>query len=61
METVINRHGLDLDALKSSRLPGSQIVDSTSGQYVGKLLLIKLHLASDGKFLQMHPHCCMAY
>ncbi|KAA3480994.1 chromatin structure-remodeling complex protein SYD-like isoform X2 [Gossypium australe] len=35
METVINRHGLDLEALKSSRLPGSQIVDSTSGQYVG--------------------------
>ncbi|KAK8276258.1 hypothetical protein V6Z12_D10G187200 [Gossypium hirsutum] len=35
METVIKRHGLDLEALKSSRLPGSQIVDSTSGQYVG--------------------------
>ncbi|KAB2009684.1 hypothetical protein ES319_D10G184500v1 [Gossypium barbadense] len=35
METVIKRHGLDLEALKSSRLPGSQKVDSTSGQYVG--------------------------
>ncbi|KAL4387085.1 hypothetical protein GQ457_09G023060 [Hibiscus cannabinus] len=37
METVINRHGLDMEALKSSRLPtvGSQAVDSTSGQYVG--------------------------
>ncbi|XVF28426.1 hypothetical protein REPUB_Repub15cG0028400 [Reevesia pubescens] len=38
METVINRHGLDLEALKSSRLPltaGSQTVDSTSGQYAG--------------------------
>ncbi|OMO77372.1 Glutamine-Leucine-Glutamine, QLQ [Corchorus olitorius] len=38
METVINRHGLDIEALKSSRLPltgGSQTVDSTSGQYAG--------------------------
>ncbi|XWS39076.1 hypothetical protein CRYUN_Cryun18bG0019100 [Craigia yunnanensis] len=38
METVINRHGLDLEALKSSRLPltgGSQTVDSTSVQYAG--------------------------
>ncbi|XP_022760477.1 chromatin structure-remodeling complex protein SYD-like isoform X2 [Durio zibethinus] len=38
METVINRHGLDLEALKSSRLPqtaGSQTVDSASGQYAG--------------------------
>ena len=34
METVINRHGIDLDALKSLRLPladGSQTMDSTSG------------------------------
>ena len=33
METVINRHGINLDALKSSRLPlanGSQTMDSTS-------------------------------
>lgn len=52
METVINQHGLDMDALKSSRVPltgGSQTVDSTSGQYAGKFLLIKLHLASHGK------------
>ncbi|XP_007035456.2 PREDICTED: chromatin structure-remodeling complex protein SYD isoform X1 [Theobroma cacao] len=38
METVINQHGLDMDALKSSRVPltgGSQTVDSTSGQYAG--------------------------
>ncbi|XP_022723174.1 chromatin structure-remodeling complex protein SYD-like isoform X3 [Durio zibethinus] len=51
METVISRHGLDLEALKSSRLPltgGSQTVDSTSGQYAGKLLSIKIHLASHG-------------
>lgn len=52
METVINRHGLDLEALKASRLPltgGSETVDSTSVQYAGNLLLIKLHLASHGK------------
>ncbi|XVF38622.1 hypothetical protein REPUB_Repub20aG0118300 [Reevesia pubescens] len=38
METVVSQHGLDLEALKSSRLPltaGSQTVDSTSGQYAG--------------------------
>ncbi|XP_039047263.1 chromatin structure-remodeling complex protein SYD-like [Hibiscus syriacus] len=37
MKTVINRHGLDLEALNSSRLPtsGSQGMDFTSGQYVG--------------------------
>ncbi|GMI72102.1 hypothetical protein HRI_000879500 [Hibiscus trionum] len=38
METVINQHGLDLEALKSSRLPqtaGPQTLDSTSGQYAG--------------------------
>ncbi|XVE65684.1 hypothetical protein DITRI_Ditri08aG0019500 [Diplodiscus trichospermus] len=43
METVINRHGLDLDALKSSRLPltgGSQTVDSTSGQYAESTLAV---------------------
>ncbi|XP_039058330.1 chromatin structure-remodeling complex protein SYD-like [Hibiscus syriacus] len=36
-EAVINRHGLDLEFLKSSQLPtpGSQTVDSTSGQFVG--------------------------
>lgn len=48
METVINQHGLDLEALKSSRLPptaGPQTLDATSGQYSGKLLLIKLQLA----------------
>ncbi|XP_038721523.1 uncharacterized protein LOC120013703 isoform X1 [Tripterygium wilfordii] len=36
METVINQHGLDIEALKSSRLPltgGSQMVDSASAQY----------------------------
>ncbi|XP_039011566.1 chromatin structure-remodeling complex protein SYD-like [Hibiscus syriacus] len=55
METVINRHGLDLEALKSSWLPtiGSQGMDSTSGQYFGKLLLIKLPLACHGKLLHM--------
>ncbi|XVE82038.1 hypothetical protein DITRI_Ditri15bG0114600 [Diplodiscus trichospermus] len=38
METVISRHGLDIEALKSSRVPptaGSQTVDSTSRQYAG--------------------------
>ncbi|KAA3454460.1 chromatin structure-remodeling complex protein SYD-like isoform X1 [Gossypium australe] len=38
METVINQHGLDLEALKSSRLPptaGPQTLDATSGQYSG--------------------------
>ncbi|KAK8511250.1 hypothetical protein V6N12_033528 [Hibiscus sabdariffa] len=38
METVINQHGLDPEALKSSQLPqtaGSQTLDSTSGQYAG--------------------------
>ncbi|KAK8709789.1 hypothetical protein V6N13_060791 [Hibiscus sabdariffa] len=38
METVINQHGLDLEALKTSRPPPtavSQTLDSTSGQYAG--------------------------
>ncbi|GLT42013.1 hypothetical protein SLA2020_160370 [Shorea laevis] len=38
METVINRHGLDIEALKSTRIPltgGAQIGDSASSQYAG--------------------------
>jgi hypothetical protein len=43
METVINQHGLDIEALKLSRLPltgGNQIGDSASAQFPGKLLLL---------------------
>ncbi|GKU85565.1 hypothetical protein SLEP1_g222 [Rubroshorea leprosula] len=38
METVINQHGLDIEALKSTRIPltrGAQIGDSASSQYAG--------------------------
>ncbi|CAK7332873.1 unnamed protein product [Dovyalis caffra] len=38
METVINQHGLDIEALRSSRLPltsGTQIGDSSTAQYGG--------------------------
>jgi hypothetical protein len=47
METVINQNGLDIEALKLSRLSltgGNQIGDSTSVQFPGKLLLVKLGL-----------------
>lgn len=39
METVINQHGLDIEALKSSRLPvtgGTQATDSATTQFGGK-------------------------
>ncbi|KAE8076882.1 hypothetical protein FH972_015504 [Carpinus fangiana] len=38
MESVINQHGLDIEALKLSRLPltgGNQIGDSASAQFPG--------------------------
>ncbi|XP_022973744.1 chromatin structure-remodeling complex protein SYD-like isoform X2 [Cucurbita maxima] len=38
METVINQHGLDIEALRASRLPltgGTQMSDSTTAQYAG--------------------------
>ncbi|XP_022939074.1 chromatin structure-remodeling complex protein SYD-like isoform X3 [Cucurbita moschata] len=38
METVINQHGLDIEALRASRLPltgGTQMGDSTTAQYAG--------------------------
>ncbi|XP_052312578.1 chromatin structure-remodeling complex protein SYD isoform X10 [Populus trichocarpa] len=38
METVINQHGLDIEALRSSRLPltgGTQMGDSSTAQYGG--------------------------
>lgn len=38
METVINQHGLDIDALTSSRIPlttGTQVADSASSQFAG--------------------------
>ncbi|XP_017245995.2 chromatin structure-remodeling complex protein SYD isoform X2 [Daucus carota subsp. sativus] len=41
METVINQHGLDIDALTSSRSPlttGTQVVDSASSQFAGSSL-----------------------
>lgn len=46
METVINQNGLDMEALKSSRLPltsGSQIGDSSTAQCAG-MLFVKLLL-----------------
>ena len=39
METVINQHGLDVEALNSSRLPltgGTHMGDSSSTQFAGK-------------------------
>jgi hypothetical protein len=47
METVINQHGLDIEALRLSRLPltgGNQIGDSASAQFAGTMLLVKLEL-----------------
>lgn len=41
METVIDQHGLDIEALKLSRLPltsGNQMGDSASAQFAGKML-----------------------
>ncbi|KAL8131393.1 hypothetical protein AgCh_007358 [Apium graveolens] len=41
METVINQHGLDIDALTSSRIPlttGTQVADSASSQFAGSSL-----------------------
>lgn len=41
METVINQHGLDIEALKSSRLPlsgGTQVGDSSAARLAGKCL-----------------------
>ncbi|XP_038899000.1 LOW QUALITY PROTEIN: chromatin structure-remodeling complex protein SYD [Benincasa hispida] len=38
METVINQHGLDIEALRASRLPltgGTQMGDSSTAQYAG--------------------------
>ena len=43
METVINQHGLDIEALRSSRLPltsGAQMGDSSTAQYAGKCFLV---------------------
>lgn len=45
METVINQHGLDIEALRLSRLPlsgGHQIGDSATAQFAGTLLSVKL-------------------
>lgn len=47
METVIDQHGLDIEALKLSRLPvtgNNQVGDSASAQFAGKMLLVKLVL-----------------
>lgn len=45
METVINEHGLDIDALKSSRGPltgGTHMGDSSSAQFAGTYILAQL-------------------
>lgn len=42
METVINQHGLDIEALKSSRLPaasGTQAADSATTQFGGNNMI----------------------
>lgn len=42
METVINQHGLDIEALRASRLPltgGTQMGDSSTAQYAGTMIL----------------------
>lgn len=41
METVINQHGLDIEALRASRLPltgGTQMGDSSTAQYAGTVI-----------------------
>lgn len=45
METVINQHGLDIEALKSSRLPmaaGTQTGDSATTQFGGMLFFVNI-------------------
>ena len=45
METVINQHGLDIEALMSSRTPmtgGAQAGDSATSQFAGKFTPNKL-------------------
>lgn len=47
METVINEHGLDIDALKSSRGPltgGTHMGDSSSAPFAGKYIPTQLLL-----------------
>ncbi|TXG73009.1 hypothetical protein EZV62_001588 [Acer yangbiense] len=51
METVINQHGLDIEALRSSRLPltsGAQMVDSSTAQYAGSTSQV-VGVAKDSK------------
>jgi hypothetical protein len=45
METVINQHGLDIEALRLSHLPltgGTQMGDSLTAQYGGNVILFIL-------------------
>lgn len=55
METVINQNGLDIEALRSSRIPvtgGTQMGDSAAAQYAGAVILF-LILSSES-FYQIH-------
>lgn len=66
METVINQHGIDIEALKSPRLPmagGTQTGDSATTQFGGNmfsvtLLLIYFCLILKKCFLSL---CCILY
>ena len=52
METVINQHGLDIEALKSSRLPmasGTQAADLATTQFGGSFFVF-LFFVFHGKF-----------
>ena len=56
METVINQHGLDIEALRASRLPltgGTQMGDSTTAQYAGTMIFYLVLVISESG-LQVH-------
>lgn len=64
METVINQHGLDIDALISSRIPlttGTQVGDSASSQFGGKDTpkLISIDFGAMIFRLQFQAHCLL--
>lgn len=45
METVVKQHGLDIEALMSSRLPvpaAAQVGEAASSQVAGKMILVAL-------------------
>lgn len=47
METVVKQHGLDIEALMSSRLPmsaGVQVGEAASSQVAGKMIFVSIYV-----------------